>query len=334
MSSEHLVGTSIPRFTFDTPTKPGNDFYALCEGEQPLVMIFLPAFDHPVTREYLTHYLKTCARLRGVRLACVVRSSARTVAQATQGAEFPFPIICDAPGVLYSYLGVAQARGLRRSQGHRAGAEAVRGIVTCCRRIGLRHLTLYTFSSENWSRPKTEISALFSLLLEFLRTEMPRMLREGISLKIFGDLDGLPFPVRSALRMAVKSTAGGREMDLNLALNYGSRQEIVRAVREIISEGIPAESVTEQTIADHLYTAGQPDPDFVIRTSGELRLSNYLLYQSAYSEFYFTPVAWPDFTPAEMEKALEAYAHRKRRFGKTQEQIDAVAGEPGNGADK
>ena len=113
MSSEHLVGTSIPRFTFDTPTKPGNDFYALCEGEQPLVMIFLPAFDHPVTREYLTHYLKTCARLRGVRLACVVRSSARTVAQATQGAEFPFPIICDAPGVLYSYLGVEQARGLR-----------------------------------------------------------------------------------------------------------------------------------------------------------------------------------------------------------------------------
>ena len=98
MSSEHLVGTSIPRFTFDTPTRPGNDFYALCEGEQPLVMIFLPAFDHPVTREYLTHYLKTCARLRGVRLACVVRSSARTVAQATQGAEFPFPIICDAPG--------------------------------------------------------------------------------------------------------------------------------------------------------------------------------------------------------------------------------------------
>ncbi len=200
----------------------------------------------------------------------------------------------------------AQARGLSRSQGHRAGAEAVRGIVTYCRRIGLRHLTLYTFSSENWSRPKTEISALFSLLLEFLRTEMPRMLREGISLKIFGDLDGLPFPVRSALRMAVKSTAGGREMDLNLALNYGSRQEIVRAVREIISEGIPAERVTE----------------------------HYLLYQSAYSEFYFTPVAWPDFTPAEMEKALEAYAHRKRRFGKTQEQIDAVAGEPGNGADK
>ncbi len=112
MSSEHLVGTSIPRFTFDTPTRPGNDFYALCEGEQPLVMIFLPAFDHPVTREYLTRYIKTYTRLRGIRLACVVRSSARMVAQATHGADFPFTIICDAPGVLYSYLGVEQARGL------------------------------------------------------------------------------------------------------------------------------------------------------------------------------------------------------------------------------
>ena len=112
MSSEHLVGTSIPRFTFDTPTKPGNDFYQLCEGEQPLVMIFLPGFDHPVSREYITRYLGTLPKLRGVRLACVVRSTAKMVSKATRGAEFPFPIICDAPGVLYSYLGVEQARGL------------------------------------------------------------------------------------------------------------------------------------------------------------------------------------------------------------------------------
>ena len=112
MKSEHLVGTSIPRFTFDTPTTPGNDFYALCAGTEPLCMIFLPGFDHPVTREYLTRYLKTLPRLRGVRLACVVRSAPRAVAEATQGKEFPFPIICDAPGVLYSYLGVEQARGL------------------------------------------------------------------------------------------------------------------------------------------------------------------------------------------------------------------------------
>ena len=113
MSSEHLVGTSIPRFTYDTPTRPGNDFYQLCEGQQPLVMVFLPSFDHPVTQAYLARYLRTEDRLQGVRLACVVRSSAKMVAQATHGAQFPFPIICDAPGVLYSYLGVEQARGLR-----------------------------------------------------------------------------------------------------------------------------------------------------------------------------------------------------------------------------
>ena len=217
----------------------------------------------------------------------------------------------------------AKARGLGRSEGHRAGAMAVREIVTYCREIGLRHLTLYTFSSENWSRPKTEVSALFSLLLEFLKAEVPRMLQQGISLKVFGDVEGLPLAVRTALKLAVKTTARGGEMDLNLALNYGSRAEIVRAVRQIVADGVPADQITEETVASRLYTAGQPDPDLVIRTSGEQRLSNYLLYQCAYAELYFTPVAWPDFTPAEMAKALEDYQHRSRRFGKTQEQVDA-----------
>ncbi len=217
----------------------------------------------------------------------------------------------------------AKARGLDRSEGHRAGALAVREIVTYCRKIGLRHLTLYTFSSENWSRPKTEVSALFSLLLEFLKAEVPRMLQQGISLKVFGNVEGLPLAVRTALKLAVRTTAKGGEMDLNLALNYGSRAEIVRAVRQIVADGVPADQITEETIASRLYTAGQPDPDLVIRTSGEQRLSNYLLYQCAYAELYFTPVAWPDFTPAEMAKALEAYQSRSRRFGKTQEQVDA-----------
>ena len=217
----------------------------------------------------------------------------------------------------------AKARGLDRSEGHRAGALAVREIVTYCREIGLRHLTLYTFSSENWSRPKTEVSALFSLLLEFLKAEVPRMLQQGISLKVFGDVEGLPLAVRTALKLAVKTTAKGGAMDLNLALNYGSRAEIVRAVRRIVADGVPADQISEETIASRLYTAGQPDPDLVIRTSGEQRLSNYLLYQIAYAELYFTPVAWPDFTPAEMAKALEAYQSRSRRFGKTQEQVDA-----------
>ena len=217
----------------------------------------------------------------------------------------------------------AQARGLPREAGHRAGAETVRTIVTECRSLGIRHLTLYTFSSENWNRPKTEISALFSLLMEFLSREVPRMVEQGITMRVLGDLDSMPLAQRTALRHAIKRTEGGKDMVLNLALNYGGRGEIVRAVQNMLREGLRPEDVTEQTLADHLYTAGQPDPDLLIRTSGEQRLSNYLLYQCAYSELYFTPVPWPDFDTAQLRAALDAYAARSRRFGKTQEQIDA-----------
>lgn len=217
----------------------------------------------------------------------------------------------------------AQARGLPRSAGHRAGAETVRVVVTECRALGIRHLTLYAFSSENWNRPKTEISALFSLLLEFLRQEVPRMEEKSIALKVLGDLDGLPLAQRTALRHAIRRTAAGREMTLNLALNYGGRDEIVRAARAFVREGARPEDITEESLAGRLYTAGQPDPDLLIRTSGEQRLSNYLLYQCAYSELYFTPVPWPDFDAARLREALEAYAARSRRFGKIQEQINA-----------
>ena len=167
----------------------------------------------------------------------------------------------------------------------------MRTIVTECRRLGIRHLTLYTFSSENWSRPKAEVSALFSLLLEFLGQEVPRMEREGIRLNILGDMEALPLAARTALRHGLRRTAANTDMVLNLALNYGGRAELVRAVRSMMAEGLRPGDVTEQSLADHLYTAGQPDPDFLIRTSGEQRLSNYLLYQCAYSEFYFTPHA-------------------------------------------
>ena len=183
MSSEHLVGTSIPRFTFDTPTRPGNDFYALCEGEQPLVMIFLPAFDHPVTREYLTHYLKTCARLRGVRLACVVRSSAKMVSKATRGAEFPFPIICDAPGVLYSYLGVEQARGLlswsfaaqriyktAREQGYRYDSSAPQ-ILPLTLVVGPKGKILFTHSGRSQTDLPEDCVAIRELAREVIHTK-------------------------------------------------------------------------------------------------------------------------------------------------------------------
>ena len=200
----------------------------------------------------------------------------------------------------------AQARGLPRSAGHRAGAEAVRTVVTECRGLGLRHLT----------------SALFSLLLEFLRREVPLMEEKGIALKVLGDLEGLPLPQRTALRHAMGRTEAGREMTLNLALNYGGRAELVRAVRGFLRDNARPEDVTEESLAQRLYTAGQPDPDLLIRTSGEQRLSNYLLYQCAYSELYFTPVPWPDFGADQLREALAVYAGRSRRFGKTQEQID------------
>ncbi len=217
----------------------------------------------------------------------------------------------------------AQARGLERTKGHRAGVETVRNIVTFCREKGIRHLTLYAFSSENWNRPQAEVSTLFSLLVEFLGKEMPRMLREGIALKVFGNIESLPVAARTALALAVKTTAKGKDMTLNLALNYGAREELVRAAQMLVKSGIRAEDITEDVLAGYLYSAGQPDPDLVIRTSGELRLSNFLLYQLAYAELYFTSTTWPDFTTACMEEALAEYTRRQRRFGRTQEQVDA-----------
>lgn len=215
----------------------------------------------------------------------------------------------------------AQERGLSRSEGHKAGVRAAKAIVTECRTIGIRHLTLYTFSQENWGRPKDEVSLLFQLLVSFLGDELPSMERNGISLRVFGDLDGLPLATRTALRHAISRTSRCSDMIVNLALNYSGREEILRAARALIRRGVRPEDVTEDAFRECLYSAGQPDPDLLIRTSGELRTSNYLPFQSAYSELYFTTTYWPDFTPAELHKALRDYAGRSRRFGLTQEQI-------------
>lgn len=217
----------------------------------------------------------------------------------------------------------AQARGLARSRGHEAGAENVYSIVAECRRIGIRYLTLYAFSSENWNRPQNEIRVLFNLLTEFLHRFLPLMQEQKIRLNVLGNIEELPFASRKALRYVLDETKSNEAMVLNLAINYGGRQEIVRAVQSFVAEGRAVESITEEEFSARLYTAGQPDPDLLIRTSGEQRLSNYLLYQCAYSELYFTPIPWPDFSVHELHKALEEYAHRNRRFGKTQEQVIA-----------
>ena len=210
----------------------------------------------------------------------------------------------------------ASKRNLSRSEGHRAGTEAVRKLITECRTLGLAHLTLYTFSRENWSRPAEEVGFLFDLLVQFLTKELPELMRQDIRLILLGDAEALPLVARKTLLHACAKTAHNTSMTLNLALNYSGREEIARACRLLLAKGVAQESITPELIAGHLYTAGQPDPDLVIRTSGELRTSNFLLFQTAYSEFYFTPPLWPDFTPEELHRAIADYSGRSRRFGK------------------
>ena len=215
----------------------------------------------------------------------------------------------------------AKASGLQRGRGHEAGAETAKAVVRRCRELGIRHLTLYTFSKENWSRPKTEIRILFDLLKRFLRRELPSLIEQDIRLCVLGDEEGLPDSVQKVLADIQAKTAHCRSMTLNLAVNYSSRDEIVRAAKNLVAKGLAPKDVTEAVLAAELFTKGQPDPDLIIRTSGELRLSNYLLFQAAYAEFYFTEILWPDFSPAELERALAEYQHRQRRFGRTGEQV-------------
>ncbi|QJT11281.1 isoprenyl transferase [Oceanidesulfovibrio marinus] len=215
----------------------------------------------------------------------------------------------------------AKQRGLPRSEGHKAGSETAKRILDACHARGIRHLTLYTFSRENWSRPKDEVSFLFDLLQSFIKRELGKLVEKSVQLRVLGELEELPFATRQALRLAINKTRGGQSMILNLALNYSGRDEILRACRRLMTDGVSPEEITEEAFSQRLYTAGQPDPDLIIRTSGELRLSNYLLFQAAYSEFYFTDKLWPDFDEAELDIALANYASRQRRFGSTSEQV-------------
>ncbi len=209
----------------------------------------------------------------------------------------------------------AAQRGLPRSAGHKAGADAVRRVVTDCRKRGLQSLTLYTFSRENWARPKDEVTMLFGLLVDFLGTELPLLQENDIRLHIFGDKAELPFASRKALDYVLAKTSGNKSMHLNLALNYSGREEIIMALRAYLAAGHNPDSLTPEILSNYLYSAGQPDPDLIIRTSGEYRTSNFLLYQSAYSEYFFTNTLWPDFNEQDLDQALQSYASRERRFG-------------------
>ena len=219
----------------------------------------------------------------------------------------------------------AQQHALGRISGHKKGAEAVRATVRTCREIGVKVLTLYAFSTENWLRPDNEVQSLMRLLEEYLRSELREMLENGIRLTSIGDTDALKEPIRRALRETMAKTAHNQDMTLNLALSYGGRDEIIAAIKNIIAAvhagKLCLTDVSKDLFPDYLYTAGLPDPDLLIRTSGEYRISNFLLWQSAYTEFYFTDVLWPDFNRAELFKAIAEYQRRERRFGMTSDQL-------------
>jgi len=218
----------------------------------------------------------------------------------------------------------ARARGLPRSAGHHAGARAAEQIVRFAgRRLGLPVLTLYAFSTENWQRPAGEVEYLMDLLASFINEKLREFVDEGVRLSVSGETGDLPGPLQAAVERAVRETADGDRLRLNVALNYGGRQEIARACRRVASEvaggRLRPDQIDPAAIAAHLYTADLPDPDLIVRTSGEQRLSNFLLWQSAYSELHFTDTLWPDFTPAELLGALAEYQRRERRFGARRE---------------
>ena len=213
----------------------------------------------------------------------------------------------------------AKARGLPRSAGHRAGVEALRKTVRAVGERGIKWLTVYAFSSENWSRPKSEVSDLMALLKLFIRRDLAELHRNGVRVRIIGERDGLQPDIADLLREAEALTALNRDMTLVIAFNYGGRDEIVRAVRQMTEAAragaLKPEDIDENTVSEFLDTADMPDPDLVIRTSGEQRLSNFLLWQAAYAELVFAPCYWPDFGSADLDRALEAFHARERRFG-------------------
>lgn len=209
----------------------------------------------------------------------------------------------------------ANARGLPRMAGHRAGTENVRAIVSECVEQRISYLTLYAFSTENWSRPAYEVAGLMGILGEYLNRETQSLHEQGVRIRHLGRLDGLAPALARKIRDAVELTAGNTRLTLAVALNYGGRAEIVDAVRAMVAEGLAPEQIDEGRIAAHLGTRGMPDPDLIIRTSNEWRLSNFLLWQAAYSEIWISPVFWPDFGPAQLRQAIDDYARRERRFG-------------------
>ncbi len=210
----------------------------------------------------------------------------------------------------------ARARGLTELEGHAAGVEAIRGLLRHAVRRGVPVLTLYAFSRENWARPDDEVSGLFGLLESAVRSETDELRREGVRIRLLGRIEELPEDTRRSLGSALEATSDGERLLLNIAFNYAGRTELVDAIRSLVASGIDPAEIDEATVSGALYTAGLPDPDLVIRTGGDERLSNFLIWQSAYAEFYVSPLLWPDFDDAALDDALLEFASRTRRFGR------------------
>lgn len=208
----------------------------------------------------------------------------------------------------------AKKRSLPRTAGHAAGSKNFKDIARYCNKIGLKYLTVYAFSTENWKRPKEEVDNIMKIFKEYLE-DAKNFKDENIQVQFIGDRSVLDADIQRLMKESEDASADATGLHLNIAINYGGRDEIVHAVKNILNSGIDAKDITEQTISDSLYTAGQPDPDFIIRPSGEYRLSNYLIWQSAYAEYWFSDILWPDFKPKNLEKAIYEFNKRNRRFG-------------------
>lgn len=213
----------------------------------------------------------------------------------------------------------AKKRKLPRTMGHKAGVETIRRIIKESNRLGVKYLTLYAFSTENWKRPSDEVSALMKLLVEYFRKELKELNDNDVVIKISGDITKLPKDAEEEIKKAIETTKNNNGVVLNIAFNYGGRDEIIRAMKlvyeEVKSGKIDINSINEETFENYLYTKGMPDPDLIIRPSGEQRISNFLLWQCAYSEFWYSNICWPDFTEKHLRRAIYDYQHRDRRYG-------------------
>jgi len=210
----------------------------------------------------------------------------------------------------------AKKRGMPRLIGHRQGVENIRPILNASVEFGIKYLTIYAFSTENWDRPLDEVRGLMTILEQTIQRETPELHKNGVRIRHLGRMDGLSPHLQKLIADAVALTAKNERLNLNVAFNYGGRAEIIDAVKRIVTDGIPVEQISEELFTHYLYTGDTPDPDLVIRTAGEMRLSNYLIWQSAYAEYYSTPAYWPDFDKDELYRALVAFNQRERRFGK------------------